>query len=109
MRESFRSQAFKVWDYSVSHRQLLLRSAAEDSGSNVDLIFTDVSYVQLGTRLEDLVVRSATSSELRTLASRVGHVVDPSEAFVLEATGVPPGFVVAANVVVEKNDLDLFE
>jgi hypothetical protein len=38
------NRKFKLWDYDVSHRQLLLRSPkSEKFDTNLDIIFLDVS------------------------------------------------------------------
>jgi hypothetical protein len=48
---------FRVWDYLVSHDQLLLRSAKiKGFERNIDVIFFGVSYIQLHTVLSGVTI-----------------------------------------------------
>lgn len=69
MTSLFRSERyFHIWDYSVSHSQLLIRSARDerdDSSDNIDLIFSAVFYVELPTRLYGLAIENADSRDFQ--------------------------------------------
>lgn len=54
---SYESRRFQVWSYSVSHSQLLIRSVKEGSHDTVvDVLFKGVSFLQLHTWLDGLVI-----------------------------------------------------
>jgi hypothetical protein len=74
---------FVLWAYSVSHRQLLLRSAADrDHETTVDLLFKPVEAVKIRGGYDGLVIRCATAEE----AERIEDPPGP-RLFLLESQG----------------------
>ena len=62
---SFPDRLFKVWDYLVSHKQMVIRSLGPEEGSlNLDLHFTGVEYVRVPTILDGLSVVTPTENEI---------------------------------------------
>jgi hypothetical protein len=109
-------RTFKIWDYWVSHSQLLLRSPGDlrrPKGSseslNVDIIFVAVDYIELPTTLSELRLTSdVTTEELQSLEHAIGHAVLPEQVFVLTANGQRHR-VVAGAMWVRENDLELMQ
>lgn len=106
---------FKLWDYQVSHGQLLIRSpkAPGDGDSpelltNVDLVFVDVEYVAVPRILNGLELLPASPEEVAQLETILGRVLDPHTITVLESDG-RRFCVVAASVSLHENDWDIFE
>lgn len=59
--EIFKSERyFTVFDYFISHGQLLIRSNKSESFEhNIDIIFFDTTYIQLFTMLQGVTIRFA--------------------------------------------------
>lgn len=48
-------RVFQLWDYTVGHAQLLLRSpATTDEPFNIDIVFLGVETLDIPTRMEGL-------------------------------------------------------
>lgn len=92
MYESKRT--FKIWDYNVSHKQLLIRSPRTDGETkNIDVVFWGVEHIALETSFNGLSLRRSTSdSEHSSLVYSVGL-----------------GRVVAAGCKVLVNELEIFD
>jgi hypothetical protein len=106
---------FKVWEYQVSHGQLLVRSpkapaspSSPEQVSNLDFVFVGVEYMALPRLLRGIELVAATADELDSLTSILGHSVATENVFVLRSDQqrFP---VVAANVAVRENNWDIFE
>lgn len=106
---------FQVWEYQVSHQQLLVRSpkapatgTEPERRTNVDLVFLGVDYMCLPAWFRGLSLDQATPDELQHLGAAMGRIPKLSEVTVLVSAGkrFP---VVAASVVVSENDWDCFE
>jgi hypothetical protein len=92
---------FQLWDYTVSHAQLLLRSPATTSEPfNVDIVFLGVKELDLPTSLKGLTM---TRSEHPTPAGR-----GPRDRYKLTSDG-KEYTIVAAAFRIYKNHLDLKE
>ncbi|MFJ6695464.1 hypothetical protein ACIQM4_05275 [Streptomyces sp. NPDC091272] len=73
-------RAFRVWHYSVSYRQLLLRSLTEESPSRVDVLFSNVRFLHGATEWEQLEI--SVDPDFRAPGSPAFHDV-PGKWFVL--------------------------
>jgi hypothetical protein len=72
------NRKFKLWDYDVSHRQLLLRSPkSEKFDTNLDIIFLDVSYCNIPTSLAGLALAEPTEEELFNIEKLLLEKPDP--------------------------------
>ena len=103
------SRTFRVWEYDVSHKQLLLRSPRDGTHSkNIDLVFVGVEYLDLPTSLHGVTIGTAVDTDVGRARDALGKPVGTNEVFVLES-GRRRCLVVAASGRIEENDLDLFE
>lgn len=101
----------RLWEYTVSLRQLLLRSVKEESGhaTNLDVVFHGVRYVAIPADLEGLTVNSGSSTHIREVERLLGRtIVPPTQVFVLESQS-RTHLIVAAAMRFEENKLDLKE
>jgi hypothetical protein len=97
------SRRFQVWAYTVGHRQLLLRSTkAGKHGTRIDVLFKNVTRIDLPTQLESLrvneagaQVRAAVLQALR--ADGTPTKVEDQQVFEVSGSGVT-GIVVAGYV-----------
>lgn len=97
---------FRLWDYRVSHDQLLLRSAqTPDIQTNVDIVFWGVEYIVLPTMLHGLLIRKGTIHDVKNIP-----IVNPirDSVFIIETIGCS-FFVAALGCKVLENQLDIFE
>lgn len=100
---------FRMWDFRVSHDQLLLRSPkTADNPRNLDVAFVGVEFVGLPTMLERLAIDDAQEADFRRADAALGVAVPRHRVFVIES-GARRYIVVAAAMKVFENDLDLFE
>jgi len=102
-------RSFRLWDYSVSHKQMLLRSPkSPDVAMNVDIVLWGVEYLDLATSLEGLTITSPSREEVTRAGQAMGNTVDPSQVHCF-ASGDRRFVVVAVGFKVLRNDLDIFE
>ncbi|HEY1068138.1 MAG TPA: hypothetical protein VGE52_18590 [Pirellulales bacterium] len=104
------SRSFQLWDYHVSHRQMLVRSPQEPAvADNIDLVFWGVEYVSLPTLMNGIVVRLANAGEQILLAS-TGFTPSTSGTRLFSvASGESQGFVRALHGKALRNTLDIFD
>jgi hypothetical protein len=58
---------FRMWHYSVSYRQLLVRSLTEESPTRVDVLFSNVRFMHMPTDWERFEVHEGEGFEPPTL------------------------------------------
>ncbi len=119
MRTNLASQksdrVFKVWEYQVSHGQLLIRSpkapatgTAPELLTNVDLVCLGVDYMAVPRALHGLELLPPSPDEIRHLEVLLGKAVAPDNIKVL-ASGGKRFPVVASSFSLSENDWDIFE
>jgi hypothetical protein len=83
--ELFRSDRyFKVWQYSVGHRRLLLRSSRDmPPATRIDIHFANVDLMLLRPHYDGLVIRRADDEECEKAGLDYGVEVKPGRLFVL--------------------------
>ena len=98
---------FRVWEYRVNHKQLLIRSPkGADSSKNVDVMFCNVQYMDLPSDLPDLEFAKPLRNEIAFAESRMGKTVGNDLVFVLKS-GDQRHIVVAGSAAVAENDMDV--
>lgn len=108
-------RTFKVWEYQVSHGQLLIRSpkapatdASPEFFTNLDLVCLDVDYMALPYVFHGLELLEPTPDEIRNLEDLLGKSIPVDDVRVL-ASGGKRFPVVAASVSLSENDWDIFD
>nr|BFD86908.1 hypothetical protein StreXyl84_63090 [Streptomyces sp. Xyl84] len=83
--ELFRSDRyFKVWQYTVGHRRLLLRSSRDrPPQTRIDVHFANVDLMVLRPGYNGLAIRRADDEECRTVGLDYGVDVLPGRLFAL--------------------------
>lgn len=103
----FYDRHFQIWEYKVSHQQLLIRSPkSHEHTTNLDLVFVGVDYLALPVSFDGITVVPPNDAEQQF--ARTCSSFDSAQAIILESGG-QRHLVVAAKVRVFENDLDLFE
>lgn len=108
-------RVFKVWEYKVSHGQLLIRSpktpATETSPeflTNIDSVCLGVEYMALPRAFRGLELLLPTPDEIRHLEGFLGKALAPDYIKVL-ASGGKRFSVVASSFSLSENIWDIFE
>jgi hypothetical protein len=100
---------FRIWDYNVSHDQMLLRSApTPDVSRNVDIIFWGVDYLGIPSRFTGVEIEEASPEEEATMNPIVGQKCVKPKIYRLSTEG-KRYLVAAVGFRVFENDLELFE
>jgi hypothetical protein len=103
------NRSFKLWDYKVSHNQLLLRSPkTATTPTNVDVAFVGVEYLELPTKLANLALVPAGAADLDRVKEAFGEVGTGNEVFVIQVMG-RRFIIVAAAMHTFENELEIFE
>lgn len=74
MSELYRSDRyFKVWQYTVSHRRLLLRSTRDNPPeTRIDVHFGGISFMLLRPYYEGLIIREGSAEECQRITDEYG-------------------------------------
>jgi hypothetical protein len=81
----FRSDRnFKVWAYSVSHRQLLLRSPAVDGRTRIDILFKPVEAMKVHSGYGTMIIRCATADEHHRILAATGCAKPSRRVLILQ-------------------------
>ena len=108
-------RTFKVWEYQVSHGQLLIRSpksparpTSAERTTNVDVVCLGVEYMALPRVFHGLQLVPATSEELQELKFILENELDANNVRILLSGGkrFP---IVAAQFSISENEWDIFE
>jgi hypothetical protein len=106
---SFSSErAFRLWDYNVSHNQLLLRSPrGPDVATNIDVVFWGVEYLAIASALHGIAMIPCGVEDRAKVEDALGKSCDPASLYCLQSES--RRFVVyAAGFKVLENTLDIF-
>jgi hypothetical protein len=87
---------FQIWEYTVGHRQLLLRSVkATGIPTRIDILFKDVAAIQLRTTLDGLTISEATEDQKIDLQLQTNSdIVNKRKVFIVRGLNFE-GYVVA--------------
>lgn len=103
------SRVFKFWYYHISHGELLVRSIKNvDNIKNIDIIFIDVTYVELPYILSNLIIEEAKAEDVLYIKEKINKDIKPENITVLSSND-KRYFVVAFRMKVVENELDMFE
>ena len=99
------NRLFKLWYYTVSHQQMLLRSVGNDEVYNLDIYFCDVIYIEMPTRLDKIRVEKPTQEDINYIEQKIGNTDKLITVMVSEKHKY---FVVSSVIEIIKNDLSMF-
>ena len=109
MNVQMSKRTFKLWDYNVSHNQLLIRSPKnEDINSNIDLKFVGVSYLNIPTLFEGCSFVEPSPDEIDEITYVLKGKFNIDNIFVI-FTSKKRYIVVAKSCQFSENNLDIFE
>ena len=102
-------RTFKVGDYSITHKMLLIRSPKGGGfESNIDIHFRGVSFFELPTLMTGLRIVAPQEDEIDRIKRSVTDKFLEEDFHVVESSGKRFVVVAIAQHVLE-NELDIFE
>lgn len=106
-QENFRSERrFEIWDYTVSHSQLLLRSAKTNSEqTRIEVLFKGVKLMNLPTYLDGISVEKGSGD----FPPQLTGIARDGDGLYRVLTRAFEGYVVAGAMFVHADDLDFNE
>lgn len=105
----FSSRKFRLWEFRVSHDQLLIRSVrSQQHPRNVDIIFEGVDYIELPTKPGDIAIDKPTREDVLHVHTSFRDDIDEKDIYVIVAQG-RRFFVVAAGMRTIENELEFYE
>lgn len=100
---------FKVWEYNVSHQQLLIRSPkTEEFQANIDIKFCGVLYLNLPTTLINISLSEPSIEEVNNVSLLLPNKSNTEKAFILSSLN-NRYVVVAVSCKISENELDIFD
>jgi len=108
MENFLSSRRFRIWQYYVSHSQLVLRSPRNENdvnSENIDLIFKGVFYLELPIHSVGIEIRLPTEQELKYLETRSGTRKELTSQFYVLITSDQRYYIGAAFFSIESNKL----
>ena len=109
MNELPKDRDFQIWDYSVSHGRLLIRSPkGMQFRKNIDIKFFGVQYLSLPRHLKCLTIDHANDEEFESLKKTMGDSLKLDNVHILECI-FGRCVVIASHIKVELNELGIFE
>jgi hypothetical protein len=108
-------RTFKIWEYQISHGQLLIRSPRAPATStspefltNVDLICLGLEYMAVPRIFNGLELLEPTSDEIQNIEDLLDRKI-ASENIKILVSGRKRFPIVASSVSFSENDWDIFE
>lgn len=111
-KEIFKSgRYFTVFDFAVSHGQLLLRASKDENNlKNIDIIFFGVRYIQLFTSLLGISIRLVDKNKSLIDYDSVSSLLNSEENCLFEIETKGDVFYIAASYLkVYENELEFNE
>ena len=88
MKQINSDRSFRLWEYRVSHDQLLVRSPkSETNSTNFDLIFVGVKYIELPALFSGLSIVSGTAADTASFAEKTGRAIVEERVFAVTTNG----------------------
>ena len=101
------SRTFQLWKYLVGHRQLLLRSnRSEAVSTRLDVLFKNVTVINLPTHLDGLSVALAPEHEAESVRGERGvEARDGQQVYSVRGQNYR-GYVIAGSIFTHEDDGD---
>ncbi len=77
------ARTFQVWQYTVSHSTLLLRSYDPEYATRIDVVFPAVELMRLQPTYETLAIHRATEQERRAFLNDEADQITHGSLFLL--------------------------
>jgi len=109
MKKLLGNRKFQLWEYSVSHGKLLIRSPKnEQEIKNIDIKFIGVDYISLPRHLREICLVEPTDDEVLRFENILNKPLLKRNIHIIESADTRH-VVIAAGMKIEENLLDIFE
>ena len=100
------NRLFKLWYYTVSHGQMLLRSIGNEETCNMDIYFGDVSYIELPVKINNIIILEPQQEDIDYIVKRIGNT---EKVITVLLSDNRKFYVVSSIVKIIENDLGMFD
>lgn len=100
------NRLFKLWYYTVSHRQALLRSIGYDNNENIDVYFGDVSYIEIPTVINGIEIVKPTLEDEAYIMGKIGEI---KKVITVLKVDNKRYYIVSSTVKIMQNNLSIFD
>ena len=100
------NRLFQLWYYTVSHKQMLLRSVGNKDACNLDIYFGDVVYIELPVAIDKIELLETTQQDIDYIAQRIGNIDKKITVLKCESNKY---YVVSSYMKIIENNLGMFE
>lgn len=97
---------FKLWYYTVSHKQMLLRSIGKGEIRNLDIYFSDVSYIEIPMEMDGIQILKTEEEDIDYIAGKIGRT---DKTITVLMSRSHKYYVVSSAIKIFENDLSMFE
>ncbi|HEU5378087.1 MAG TPA: hypothetical protein VFV38_21910 [Ktedonobacteraceae bacterium] len=108
----FPDRVFAVWKYTISHRQLILRSVKDQErgiSTRIDLLFKPVAWMSLPTSLSDVRVEEASPEHVQFMTTTSGVTLQGSEKLFVLQGNQTQGYVAASLYALDESTREFDE
>jgi hypothetical protein len=105
----FDGRRFQMWSYTVSHRQLLLRSNKSEGRRRCEVLFSNVARFDLPTSFDDLEILIGDEGTLPDSAAELGADSGTHRKRYLLRGINWSGYVVAGGMATAEDDAEYYE
>ena len=100
---------FRMWDFNVSHSQLLIRSPrSRVVSTNIDIVFWGVIFVRMPAVLNGIEMAECSEDEIASLDRGLVSKSAQNKVFSVRS-GINRYVIICAGVKVLENELDIFD
>lgn len=105
MKEIVQNRGFRLWEYRVSHGQLLYRSPADEQyNTSVDIMFFGTKYLCGPCDLGELSVEYASQSDVEKLEKYFGKLGSQDSVWMLVGTSHKSVIIAGRMTIKEHTD-----
>lgn len=109
MNANYPDRDFQLWEFTVSHGSLLIRSPRNSQHDfNIDLIFVGVELIALPRLMRGLSLSEGTPEDVARMEQTLGSKFFEDRVFVFTSEG-RRHHLVAANCRIDQNQAEIFD
>lgn len=105
-RENMHERLFKLWYYTISHKQMLLRSIGVDGECNIDIYFGDVLYIEIPTQINKIKIVETSQEDIEYITEKIGCT---DKIVTVLMSDCHKYYIVSSIIKVSENKLGMFE
>lgn len=100
----YQNRKFQIWEYSVGHSQLLLRSTkTQENDIRIDILCKGVGYIKLPTTFKGLLIEEADVPLHEEIIRNIGYTPDNTHIILRLSGSKYVGYIDCLSVFVEED------